>query len=170
MASASEDEPVVSPNMEPGDSYSKTFNMTGLLDYHCHPHPWMLAQIEVTESSGRAPMNWTVAATEPEGQEFEHWAWNPSTLIIEVGDTVTWINNGTVMHKVQETTAEHKDHVGTVDGDHLGPGGHAADAHADDDSAAHAHGAEEIPWYGIPILFSAVVVVGLVWWDSRRKP
>lgn len=167
--SASEDEPVVSPDLQPGQSYSVTFNETRLLDYHCHPHPWMLAQIEVRESSGRASKNWTVGATEPAGQDFDAWNWNPPKLVIEVGDTVTWTNNGTVMHKVQETTAEHRSHVGTVGEGHADAEEHPAGGHSDEHASSKARVERNIPWYGIPVLFTGFIIMGLIWWDTRRR-
>ena len=164
---ASEENPVVSPELEPGQTWSVTFNETGTLDYHCHPHPWMVAQITVGPSSGRASMNWTIAAIEPEGKDFEEWTWSPAKLTVEVGDTVTWINNGSLMHKVQETTAEHADHIGGVEDDHSSD----AEAHAAEESAekhTEADGAR-VPWWGVPFLFSGFLVMGFVYWMDRRS-
>lgn len=165
-ASASEENPIVSPELQPGQSFRVTFNQTGTLDYHCHPHPWMVAQIVVKESSGRQPKNWTVAALEPEGKDFEEWTWMERKLVVEVGDTVTWVNNGTVMHKVQETTKEHAEHIGGVEE----PGHEDAEAHADEGHSqeTHSESGGRIPWYAYPMLSAGFIVAGIVWWQGRR--
>lgn len=111
-----EDPGVRSMDLAPGQSWSHTFTAEGRFDYHCHPHPWMLAGISVVASSGRAPRNYTIEIMEPTGQDFEKWTFSPALTTIEVGDTVTWLNAGTVTHVVQETTAEHLEHVGTLAG------------------------------------------------------
>jgi plastocyanin len=119
-----------SPDLAPGDSWSHTFTETGKFDYHCHPHPWMLAGIEVDASSGRAPMNYTIEIVEPVGEVFGNWTFAPAVTRVEVGDTVTWVNKGTTVHVIQETTAEHADHIGTAGGgDDHGAEGVAQDIH-----------------------------------------
>ncbi len=37
-----------SGEVQPGESFEYTFDEAGTFDYHCTPHPWMKAQIEVT--------------------------------------------------------------------------------------------------------------------------
>lgn len=103
-----------SPDLAPGQSWSHTFADAGRFDYHCHPHPWMLAAILVEPSTGRAPITHTIQVVEPEGQPFENWTFQPAITTIQAGDTVTWVNAGTVPHVVQETTAEHMAHVGVA--------------------------------------------------------
>lgn len=41
--------PTESPLMGQGESYSFTFNTVGTFNYHCSPHPYMKASVEVTE-------------------------------------------------------------------------------------------------------------------------
>lgn len=115
-AEAMADPGVRSIDLAPGQSWSYTFTEEGRFDYHCHPHPWMLAGITVVPSSGRAARNYTVEIMEPSGQSFENWTFSPAVTTIEVGDTVTWVNAGTVVHVVQQTVGEHIAHVGTVGG------------------------------------------------------
>ena len=122
-----------SPDLDPGQSWSHTFTELGKMDYHCHPHPWMLGSITIAPSSGRAPINHTIRIVEPEGQDFEKWTWSPAITTIEVGDTVTWVNEGTVIHVFQETTAEHAEHIGTAQGaedDHAAVAGVADAGHS----------------------------------------
>jgi plastocyanin len=103
-----------SPDLAPGQSWSHTFAEAGRFDYHCHPHPWMLAALLVEPSTGRAPVNHTIRILEPTGRPFENWTFDPAITTIQAGDTVTWVNAGTVPHVIQETTAEHMDHVGVA--------------------------------------------------------
>lgn len=37
-----------SDQVQPGESFEYTFDEEGTFDYHCTPHPWMKAQVEVT--------------------------------------------------------------------------------------------------------------------------
>ncbi len=103
-----------SPDLLPGQSWSQTFTEPAQFDYHCHPHPWMLAGIQVEPSTGRAPINHTIEILEPVGQDFENWTFSPAVTKIEAGDSVTWVNKGTVTHVIQQTTAEHLEHIGTA--------------------------------------------------------
>lgn len=113
---------VVGPDMYNNETWAYTFTEAGNFEYHCHPHPWMQASIIVDPSNGSAPMNHEILIIEPEN--YDEWDFDPVTLTIQAGDTVTWINEGMQMHKVAETTAEHADHIAgagsTVDehGDH----------------------------------------------------
>jgi plastocyanin len=116
---------VRSPDLAPGDSWSHTFTETGKFDYHCHPHPWMLAGIEVDASSGRAPMNYTIEIVEPVGEVFGNWTFAPAVTRVEVGDTVTWVNKGSTVHVIQQTVGEHIEHIGTA----AGGGGGGGDDH-----------------------------------------
>ncbi len=160
-ATASEENPVTSPDLQPGQTWSHTFTDNGTLDYHCHPHPWMLARVIGEPSSGREPRNWTIAAMEPKGKEFEEWKWTPSNLTVMVGDTVTWVNDGSVMHKVTETTAEHAEHIGGVDDDHRD----AVDNHGDDGHTdSHGGNAPAAPLWTMIVVMALVVAA-----FSRRR-
>jgi plastocyanin len=37
-----------SGEVQPGETFEHTFDEEGTFDYHCTPHPWMKAQVEVT--------------------------------------------------------------------------------------------------------------------------
>ena len=37
-----------SGEVQPGETYERTFDESGTFDYHCTPHPWMKGQVEVT--------------------------------------------------------------------------------------------------------------------------
>jgi plastocyanin len=139
-----------SPDLAPGEAWSYTFTEPQTFDYHCHPHPWMVAGIQVMPSSGRAPLNHTVDVIEPEGQDFEAWDWSPSPLTIEVGDTVTWVNKGSVMHVVQQTTEEHAAHIGSE-----------TESKATDDGHLHTEGATsgKAGWWILGILVGGLALV-----------
>jgi plastocyanin len=128
-----DEEGVTSPELQPGQSFNFTFTEAMTFDYHCHPHPWMLAAVEVLPSDGSAPRNLTINITEPAGEDFESWTFAPKTFQARVGDTITWVNNGTVMHRVTQTVGEHIAHVGT-----LGGTGGDSDVHAEDAAAQAA--------------------------------
>lgn len=105
-----------SPELMPGESWSYNITTEGTFDYHCHPHPWMLAALNVLPSNGSAPRTHVINVTEPEGKEFEDWTFSPKLMDVRVGDTITWVNTGTVMHRVTQTVGEHIAHVGTLAG------------------------------------------------------
>ena len=130
VEAAHEEAGASSPELPPGASWSYNLTSAGTFDYHCHPHPWMLAALNVLPSDGSAPRTHIINITEPEGAEFEDWTFAPKAMDVRVGDTVTWVNVGTVMHRVTQTVGEHIAHVGTLAG--------AGDAH--DDGEAHEDG------------------------------
>ncbi|MHB1260209.1 MAG: cupredoxin domain-containing protein [Thermoplasmatota archaeon] len=121
-----------SPELMPGESWSYNLTAEGTFDYHCHPHPWMLAALNVQPSDGSAPQTHVINVTEPEGKDFEDWTFAPKMLDVRVGDTITWVNVGTVMHRVTQTVGEHIAHVGTAGG--------TEESHADDGDV-HTEGA-----------------------------
>ncbi len=132
-------EGVSGPEMQPGGNWSYTLAEEGTFDYHCHPHPWMLAQLRVLPSNG-TPMMHVIDITEPEGEDFENWTFSPKTMDVRVGDTVTWVNVGTVMHRVTQTVGEHIAHVGTV------AGSEDTGEHADEAAHVEAGGPGGIWW------------------------
>jgi plastocyanin len=86
-----------SGTLEPGDSFSFTFEDTGTFAYHCDIHPNMTATITVAESAedggnGGAAANAAV--------EIADFAFSPESLEVEAGTTVTWINNDSAPHTV----------------------------------------------------------------------
>lgn len=160
-AEAHDEEGVSSPELQPGQSF--TFNVTeeGTFDYHCHPHPWMLAQLRMLPNNG-TPATHVINITEPADQPFENWTFAPKVMDVRVGDTVTWVNAGSVMHRVTQTVGEHIAHVGTLGGSE------DADAHADD---GHAHVEASAPG-GIWWLVVAALGIGCVflWVRGNKKP
>ena len=159
-----DEEGATSPNLMPGDSWTYNVTAEGTFDYHCHPHPWMLAQLRMLPGNG-TPVTHVINITEPEGEDFENWTFSPKVLDVRVGDTVTWLNAGTVMHRVSETVGEHIAHVGTLGGAANAEG---SDVHADGEDA-HPHPGGPSPFWWIVV---AVLVVGFAaFWvrDSRKK-
>lgn len=126
VAETEEVEGVTSPELMPGESWSYIVTDEGTFDYHCHPHPWMLAALNVLPADGD-PRTHIINVTEPEGKDFEDWTFAPAMMDVRVGDTVTWVNQGTVMHRVTQTVGEHIAHVGT-----------AGEAHDDEGAVAMA--------------------------------
>jgi plastocyanin len=158
-AEAEAESGVHSPDLAPGQSWSHTFTDVGRFDYHCHPHPWMLAGINIVASTGRPPVNHTIEIIEPEGKDFDQWTWSPAVATIEAGDTVTWVNQGSVVHVVQETTAEHLEHVGTV-------GAPAVQGGAGGDTHGHGGSFLDFPtqgWAWIGIALVGGVLIGRKW-------
>lgn len=112
---------VESDNLAPGDSFQYTFLEPGTFEYHCHPHPWMTAKITIAAPvNGTAPQTHVVKLVEPSSKQSE-WGFEPETLTIHAGDTVVWVNDGTVVHNIMGTTGGHG-HDGH-DHDHGPPAG-----------------------------------------------
>lgn len=157
-------------DLAPGQSWSHTFTEEGRFDYHCHPHPWMLAGITVVPSSGRAPRNYTVEIMEPSGQSFENWTFSPAVTTIEVGDTVTWLNVGSVTHVVQQTVGEHIAHIGTVGG--AGADDHGAEPAAGDEGTSASIGFPTQGWLWVGGALVGGVFVGrrLTGMKAPRSP
>lgn len=130
-ADAASTDAVIGPDQLPGENWTHTFTTAGAFEYHCHPHPWMIAGITVLSSDGSPAENHTVRIVEPAGGDPEAWAFEPSDLTIRVGDSVTWVNEGNVMHKVRQMTADHQHGAGAAPEE----GGHAEDEHVDDEHA-----------------------------------
>lgn len=149
---ADHEEGVSSPEIMPGQSWSYNVTEEGTFDYHCHPHPWMLGQVRILPANGTAQTH-VINITEPVGEDFEKWTFSPKTYDVRVGDTITWVNNGTVMHRVTQTVGEHIAHVGTLGGSD------EADVHVGDSD--HAHVEASAPG-GIWWLVVAALGVGCV--------
>lgn len=154
-----------SPELMPGESWSYNITTEGTFDYHCHPHPWMLAALNVLASNGSAPRTHVINVTEPEGKEFEDWTFSPKLLDVRVGDTITWINAGTVMHRVTQTVGEHIAHVGTVGGADEGHDDDG-DVHTEDSSAEVARAKPSGLWW---IAVAAVGSFAVSLWVKGNK-
>ena len=151
------EEGATSPNLMPGESWTYNVTAEGTFDYHCHPHPWMLAQLRMLPANG-TPVAHFINITEPEGEDFEAWTFSPQTLDVRVGDNVTWTNVGSTMHRVTQTVGEHIDHVGTL-------GDAEADVHADGEDHPHPGKMNPLWWLAV----AAVVVGFLAFWAKGRK-
>lgn len=163
VVEAHDEEGVSSPELMPGESWSFNVTEEGNFDYHCHPHPWMLGQLRVLPANGTAQTHF-INVTEPAGQDFENWTFAPKTYDVRVGDTVTWLNQGSVMHRVTQTVGEHIAHVGTLG---------EADAHEDgdvhaDDAAAHATQPSSMWW--IAVVGVGAICVGLFVKGGKKAP
>lgn len=156
---------VSGPEMLPGESWS--FNLTdeGTFDYHCHPHPWMLAALNVLPSDGNAPRTHIINITEPEGADFEDWTFAPKAMDVRVGDTITWVNVGTVMHRVTQTVGEHIAHVGTLAGSD--DGHDDGDVHTEGSSAQVARAQPSGLWW-IAVAAVGTLCVGM-WVKGNKK-
>lgn len=154
---------VSGPEMQPGEAWSFNVTEEGTFDYHCHPHPWMLGQLRVLPANGTATMH-TINVTEPPGEDFEKWTFAPKTYDVRVGDTVTWINAGSVMHRVTQTVGEHIAHVGTLGGEAEHDEG---EVHAEDASAQAAR-PSGLWWMAVAGL--GVVCVGLFVKGGKKAP
>jgi plastocyanin len=147
-----------SPDLQPGESWSHTFTEAGKFDYHCHPHPWMIAAIDVLPDSDGISRNVTIEFVEPAGQDFEAWTLSPKVMSLEVGDNVTWVNRGSVVHVVQQTVGEHIEHVGVAGGEDAG------DGHTHSEAASHVHMGAAWAW-----ILGAAGAGGLLVWVLRRS-
>lgn len=130
-----------SGTMAPGDEFKFTFKEAGVFHYHCKPHPWMEATVNVHEpgkpppkdtasdeddessapppppassSSGGGPTTHHVNIIE--GSSTDAWGYDPAQLTVGVGDTVMWTNTGETEHTV---TAD----GGAFDSGSVAPGG-----------------------------------------------
>lgn len=158
------------PDQAPGQTFNHTFMAAGRFDYHCHPHPWMVAAIIVQNSTGRAPMTHTIRMVEPEGKDFDQWTFSPKSLTIEAGDTVTWLNAGSVPHVIQETTEEHAEHIGTAGGhDDTEPAHVDGDDHAATSAGQHVHGSSLFSSGGGWILILVVGGLALAFFIKRKR-
>jgi plastocyanin len=113
----------------PGATWSRTFDAPAFVAYHCTPHPWMKGVVRVAAPDappppppagfgiaatsgfarsktpeparqGSGPVTRTVDIVEPNMADAMAWGFDPKTLDIRAGDTVTWHNTGTLQHSV----------------------------------------------------------------------
>jgi plastocyanin len=131
--------------LDPGESFSWTFEEPGEFDYHCHPHQWMTGRVSVMAGDpDREPTQFNVSIVE--GDEEDDWGYDPAHLEVYAGDTVVWTNEGTMVHTVSQDHEE----------DEHGMGGDM-DGHDDLDPY--------IPGPAVAV-FLLVLLAGLVW--TRR--
>lgn len=89
-----------------GQTYRRTFDQPGTYEYFCTLHPDMVARIVVPDASGNAPP--PVAPPPPppvtstgDISIFDN-GYNPATLTVPVGTTISWVNNGVAPHTVTD--------------------------------------------------------------------
>ena len=92
-----------SGKVAPGARWSFTFDKPGTYDYHCSIHSFMTGQIIVTGAPVKEePKEERVEIVEPDPNDQQSWGYKPAKLNIEVGTTVTWVNNGAQDHTVTD--------------------------------------------------------------------
>lgn len=96
-----------SGEIAPGGSWSYTFWADVMYHYHCHPHPFMTGTLTVGFSDGANPSNHTVRIVEGSPADSSTWRFAPADLVIKAGDTVTWVNEGSVNHTATQEGGHH---------------------------------------------------------------
>ena len=92
-----------SPKVAPGARWSFTFDKPGTYTYHCGVHPNMTGEIIVTgKPVTEEPKDVRVEIVEPDPNDQNSWGYKPKDVDIEVGTTVTWVNNGAQTHTVTD--------------------------------------------------------------------
>lgn len=82
--------------LDPGESYSFTFELPGSAPYHCHPHPSMIGNVTVLAGMDpEGPKTHLVRILDDGAYRFE-----PAAITVRAGDTVTWTNQGELPHNV----------------------------------------------------------------------
>jgi plastocyanin len=105
-----------SPKVAPGARWSYTFLEPGTFNYHCGVHATMTGQIVVTGQPVKdEPKDVRVEIVEPDPNDQQSWGYKPKDVTVEVGATVTWVNNGAQTHTVT-------DGDGAFDSGDLAPG------------------------------------------------
>jgi len=122
-----EDRSFDSGDIDPGETWKKTFADPVSLVYVCTLHPWMKGTVRIADEGGEAPpppqrkedsspgastalaqpvrvggepVTWNVAVVEPDVADPDSWTYLPAALEANAGDTVVWTNEGVVDHTV----------------------------------------------------------------------
>ncbi len=161
----------------PGESFTWRFGEAGEHNYHCHPHPWMKGSITVLAADGHDAHGHGAATTHTvkvlDGATEGEYRYDPAHLEVHVGDTVVWVNEGTMAHTVtamvgdhasqHDSGMEHGDEAMGMDGNHSMEGGHEHDAMAKGtatkEESGHGHG-KQYPIVGLQDSFSAKITIG----------
>ncbi len=147
---------LASPLLAKGAKFQWTFMNVGEFAYHCHPHPWMMGNVTVEahadHSHGTAGKTHTVKIVD--GATAGEYKYVPENLTVHVGDTIVWVNEGTMGHTVTAKTSDHA-HGGHADA------GERMEMHkeATNESAPHGHGAL-VPISGLAGQFEAKISIG----------
>lgn len=86
-----------SPVLAPGASFALAFTKPGTYPYRCALHPSAMAGrvVAIGPAITEAPKGKAVAIVERGGSDY---GFDPQDIVIPVGTTVTWRNNGSVVH------------------------------------------------------------------------
>lgn len=74
--------------LNPGQSFTMKFNVTGVYPYYCSIHPFMKGNVTVGTTAKSASVS------------IHNYAFNPANLTVSVGTTVTWTNDDGFAHTV----------------------------------------------------------------------
>ncbi len=97
-----------SGTVAPGATFSHTFDTAGTFTYHCNIHPSMTATITVVPAPAAsappvpAPTIGPAASAAAAGSAvaIKDFSFQPASISVAVGSTVTWTNNDTTGHTV----------------------------------------------------------------------
>lgn len=87
----------------PGGETTVVLDTPGIFPYACRIHPVMTGQIAVRDASGvvPSPMTWSApAADSGAAVSIANFAFNPATISVPAGGTVTWRNDDATAHTV----------------------------------------------------------------------
>jgi len=129
--------------LQPGETFTRTFDDPVSLRYHCEPHPWMKGLVRVAGAGGEpppppppdddrggsepipvsqpqqregdGPMSFDIQIVEPSLSDPQSWGYAPPELSARVGDTVAWTNAGSTQHTATADGGEFDS--GTLDPD-----------------------------------------------------
>lgn len=79
--------------MAPGAEAALRFEHAGAYAVHCHPHPWMEMHVDVTDAGATEAHVHVLDGDEPGTYRFE-----PTTVAVAPGGTVTYHNHGKLAH------------------------------------------------------------------------
>ena len=84
-----------SPTLPPSATFAHTFNTNGTFGYHCGIHPTIMtgARIVVSDTSAVSVAVSIVSLSTP--------GFSPATAWVKKGGTVTWTNNHSMNHSVE---------------------------------------------------------------------
>jgi plastocyanin len=126
-----------SPVLAPGTRWAHRFTRPGTFTFHCHHHTSLVGTIVVTGPAVEEPLQQEVDITEPNPDDSTSWGFRPADVVIDVGSTVVWRNNGKMAHTV---TANDK----SFDSGNIAPG--ATWTHRFDTPGVVAYHCTPHPW------------------------
>ena len=126
-----------SPVLAPGTRWTHRFTRPGTFTFHCRRHSHTAGTIVVTGAPIVEAQPAEVDITEPNPDDPTSWAFRPAGVVIEVGSTVVWRNNGKMTHTV---TANDR----SFDSGNIAPG--ATWSHRFDRAGVVAYHCTPHPW------------------------